>query len=43
MNLSDITILKIGNVNYYCIFPRTSKSETIKLFQNINLTEKCET
>ena len=43
MNLSHIAILKIGNVTYYCIFPGTSKSETIKLFQNINLTEKSGT
>ena len=43
MNLSHIAILKIGNVTYYCIFPGTSKSETIKLFQNINLTGKSGT
>ena len=37
MNLSDIAILKIKNTNYCCIITGISKSEVIKLFQNIDL------
>ena len=37
MNLSDIAILKIKNASYCCIITGISKSEVIKLFQNIDL------
>ena len=40
MNLSNIAILKIKNVNYQCIITEISKSEAIKLLENIDLTEK---
>ena len=40
MNLSHIAILKIKNTNYRCIITRTTKSDAIKLLQNIDLTEK---
>ena len=40
MNLSDIAILKIENADYHCIISGISKSDTIKLLQNIDLTEK---
>ena len=40
MNLSDIYILNIKNVNYCFIINGISKSEAIKLLQNIDLTEK---
>ena len=43
INLSDIAILKIKNADYRCIISRTSKSDAIKLLQNIDLTEKSET
>ena len=43
MNLSDIYILNIKNVNYCCIINGISKSEAIKLLQNIDLTEKSRT
>ena len=39
MNLNDIVILKIKNTDYFCI-TEISKSEAIKLLQNIDLTEK---
>ena len=39
MTLSDITILKIKNADYWFI-SGISKSETIKILQNIYLTEK---
>ena len=39
MNLSDTAILKIKNANYCCIISGISKSETIKLLQNNDLTE----
>ena len=42
MYLSNIAILKNKNVNYHCI-TGISKSEAIKLLQNIDLTEKSET
>ena len=42
MNLSNIYILNIENADYRCIVNRISKSEAIKLLQNINLTEKVE-
>ena len=40
MNLGDIAILKIENADYHCIISRISKSDAIKLLQNIDLTEK---
>ena len=43
MNLRDIAISKIKNADYRYIISGTSKSETIKLLQNIYLTEKSET
>ena len=39
MNLSDIYILNIKNTDYSCIINRISKSEAIKLLQNIDLIE----
>ena len=42
MDLSDIAILKIKNASYRCIVTGISKSEAIKLLQNIDLTEKIE-
>ena len=43
MNLSDIVILNIKDFNYRCIITGISKSEAIKLLQNIDLTEKSGT
>ena len=40
MNLSYIAVLNTKCSDYHCIFSRISKCEAIKLFQNINLTEK---
>ena len=40
MNLSDFAMLKIKNADYRCIISGISKSEAIKILQNINLTEK---
>ena len=42
MNLSNIAILNIKGSNYHCIISRISKSEAIKLLQNIDFTEKVE-
>ena len=42
MNLSDITILKIKNLDYRCIITGIRKREAIKLLQYIDLTEKVE-
>ena len=43
MNLSDITILNIHHADYCCIIiNRISKSPTIKVMQNINLSEIVE-
>ena len=42
MNLSDIAILNIKGSDYHCIISRISKSQAIKLLQNIDLTEKKE-
>ena len=42
MYLSNIAILKNKNVDYHCIITGISKSEAIKLLQNIDLTEKSE-
>ena len=43
MNLSDIYILNIKDADYHCIINGISKSEAIKLLQNINLTQKSGT
>ena len=40
INISNIAILKIKNVDYRCIITGISKSEAIKLLQNIDMTEK---
>ena len=40
MNLSDIAILNINGADYCCIISGISKSETINLMRNIDLTEK---
>ena len=40
MNLSDIAILNIIGSDYCCIISGISKSMTINLMQNANLTEK---
>ena len=42
MKLSDITILKIKNLDYRCIITGIRKREAIKLLQYIDLTEKVE-
>ena len=42
LNLSDIIILKIKNTDYCCIITGISKSEPIKLMQNIDLIQKVE-
>ena len=38
-----MNLLKIKNADYSCIISGISKSEAIKLLQNIDLTEKSET
>ena len=43
INFSNIFILKIKNINYRCVITGVSKSESIKLLQNICLTEKSVT
>ena len=40
MNLRNIAFLKIKNTDYCCIITGISKSEAIKLLQNVDLTEK---
>ena len=40
MNLRDIAILNIKNSDYCCIISLISKSVTINLMQNVDLTEK---
>ena len=42
-NLSDTAVLNIKGSDCGCIISRISKSETIKLLQNIDLTEKSGT
>ena len=42
MNLSDIAILNIKGSDHCCIISRISKSEAIKLLQNIDLTGKSD-
>ena len=43
MNLSYIAILNIKGTDYCCIISGISKSETIKLMQNIDLSKKSKT
>ena len=43
MNLNDTVILNIKNADYCCIITGISKTEAVKLLQNINLTEKSRT
>ena len=43
MKLSNIAILKIKNADYSYIINGISKSETIRLLGNIDLTEKSGT
>ena len=43
MDLSHIYILNIKNADYYCLINRISKSQAIKLLQNIDVTEKSKT
>ena len=43
MNLSDIYILNIKNADYHCIINGISISDTRKLLQNTDLTEKSGT
>ena len=43
INFSNTFILKIKNINYRCVITGISKSESIKLLQNICLTEKSVT
>ena len=40
MNLCDIAILSIKNADYFYVITGISKSEAVKLLQNIDLTEK---
>ena len=42
MNLSDIAIVDIKSVNYYCIISRISKNDAINLMENVDLTKKVE-
>ena len=39
-NLSDIAISNIKGSDYCCIISGISKSEAVKLLQNVDLTEK---
>ena len=40
INVSDIVFLEIKTAGYCCIVSGISRSEAIKLLQNIDLTEK---
>ena len=40
MNLNDIYVLNLKIAGYHCIISGISKSEAIKLLQNIGLKEK---
>ena len=42
MDLKNIAILKFKNADYCCIISGIRKSETLKLFQTIDFTEKSE-
>ena len=43
MNSSHITIFNIKGSDYCCIISGISKSEAIKLLQNIDMTRTCGT
>ena len=43
MNLSDIAVIKIKNADYCCNIIGISKSEAIKILQNMDLTENSRT
>ena len=43
MNSSNVAILTIKNTDYRCVVTGISKSETIKILQNIDLSEKSGT
>ena len=43
MNFNDIAVLKIKNADHCCIITGISKSEAIKLLQNVDLTENSGT
>ena len=43
MNLSNSSILRIKDTDYRCIISGSTKSEAIKLLQNVDLTEKSGT
>ena len=43
INLDDISILKISGVDYHCIISRISKSESVNILQNVDLSEKSGT
>ena len=40
INLSDVAILKIKTVDYYCTISEVIKSEAINLMQNIDLKQE---
>ena len=40
---SDIAVLNIKETDYHCIINRISKTKTINLLQNIDLSERSET
>ena len=42
MNLSNIAISNIEGSDYRCVISGISKSETINLLQNVDLTKKAE-
>ena len=43
ISLTNVTALKIKNADYCCITIGISKSEALKLLQNIDLTKKSGT
>ena len=43
IKLSDIAIINIKSFDYRCVISGISKSEAIKLLQNIDLAEKSGT
>ena len=43
MNLSDTAILNSKGSDYCCIISLISKTEAIKLMENVSLTEKSKT
>ena len=40
---SEIAVLNIKEIGYHCIIKRISKTKTINLLQNIDLSERSET